>query len=455
MLISIIAAAAVLGLLVLVHEVGHFLVAKWAGVRVVRFSIGYPPRIFGFRRGETDYSIGATPFGGYVKMLGDEIGDDHPVAQDVQAYLEEIGKDLLGSAQKSSIAPPASGSEEDRLLAIARLVCTDAHGQAGATAIGLTRPLHSDEAILLEEIAAKGSVRDAFSSIGEHPPAALVRRMRERSFPSQPLFKRVAIVLAGPLANVALAPVLLTVVFLYGVPRLLPVVGQVKKDLPAERAGLKPGDHIVSINGKPIAAWDDLSSMVKSSGGSVIALTLERTDGGQKLPISAVLQAVRDNQSTVYGDTASAWIIGVTPRGDSELHRVGPLGAVERAFLETGRITSTLVVGIVRIIDGSTPARQALGGPIMIAQLAGREARAGFASIALFAVMLSIELGIINVLPVPMLDGGHLLFFLFEGVRGRPLQLRHREIAQQVGLFLLVTLMAFVIINDISRIVQG
>jgi regulator of sigma E protease len=114
-----------------------------------------------------------------------------------------------------------------------------------------------------------------------------------------------------------------------------------------------------------------------------------------------------------------------------------------------------LVEGIYKIINGSTPVRQALGGPIMIAQIAGREAHEGFASVALFSVMLSLELGIINLLPVPMLDGGHILFFLIEGVRGKPLQVRHREIAQQVGLFLLVVLMAFVIFNDISRIVQG
>jgi len=114
-----------------------------------------------------------------------------------------------------------------------------------------------------------------------------------------------------------------------------------------------------------------------------------------------------------------------------------------------------LVSGIAKIVTGATPVREALGGPIMIAQMAGQQAHEGFANIALFTVMLSLELGIINLLPVPMLDGGHLAFFVIEGVRGKPLKVRHREIAQQVGLFLLVVLMAFVIFNDISRIVQG
>jgi regulator of sigma E protease len=118
-------------------------------------------------------------------------------------------------------------------------------------------------------------------------------------------------------------------------------------------------------------------------------------------------------------------------------------------------MAETLVIGITEMIDGTTPVRQALGGPIMIAQMAGREAHAGLANVATFVVMLSLELGIINLLPVPMLDGGHLLFFIFEGVRGKPLKLRHRELALQVGLFLLVALMAFVIFNDIARIVHS
>jgi regulator of sigma E protease len=158
-------------------------------------------------------------------------------------------------------------------------------------------------------------------------------------------------------------------------------------------------------------------------------------------------------EETVYGTQAPTWVIGVTPRGDKITRSYGPLAAIRAGSVETAQLLATLCVGIAKIFEGATPVRQALGGPIMIAQMAGREAHQGFADVALFTVMLSLELGIINLLPVPLLDGGHLLFFAIEAVRGKPLKLRHREIAMQVGLFLLAVLMAFVILNDISRLV--
>jgi regulator of sigma E protease len=133
--------------------------------------------------------------------------------------------------------------------------------------------------------------------------------------------------------------------------------------------------------------------------------------------------------------------------------KLSPLRAVGAGVVETGRMAATLFIGIAKIVEGATPAREALGGPIMIAQIAGKEVHQGFADVILFVVTVSLELGVINVLPVPLLDGGHLLFFAIEAVRGEPLKLRHREIAMRVGLFLLAILMAFVILNDISRLV--
>ena len=168
-----------------------------------------------------------------------------------------------------------------------------------------------------------------------------------------------------------------------------------------------------------------------------------------------MIKPTRLDQKTIYGTNATTWVIGVQPRGDEITKRYGPLGAVKEAGETTVEMTVQMVVGIASIFSGSTPVRDALGGPIMIAQMAGQEAHRGFANLAMFTVMLSLELGIINLLPVPLLDGGHLLFFVFEGARGKPLELRYREAMLQVGLFLLVALMAFVIFNDISRIVQG
>jgi regulator of sigma E protease len=288
--------------------------------------------------------------------------------------------------------------------------------------------------------------------LAEHPPTLLIDAYCSRAFPTQSLGKRVLIVLAGPLSNIIFAPLLLTIVFMYGVPQLLPVVGKTTKDLPAAKAGLQAGDKILAVNGQPMETWADFSTAVKAGDGSPIKLEIDRPHGARS---TIVITPTRLDQKTIYGTNATTWVIGVQPSGDETVKRFGPIGAVEQAGETSVEMTVQMVVGIASIFTGSTPVRDALGGPIMIAQMAGQEAHRGFANLAMFTVMLSLELGIINLLPVPLLDGGHLLFFVFEGIKGKPLELRYREAMLQVGLFLLVALMAFVIFNDISRIVQG
>jgi regulator of sigma E protease len=202
-------------------------------------------------------------------------------------------------------------------------------------------------------------------------------------------------------------------------------------------------------------SWDDFSRTIKAGDGTPIKLEISRPDGGSSAHATIVITPTRLDQKTIYGTNATTWVIGVQPRGDEIVTRYGPFGAVKEACTTTVEMSTQMVVGISEIFAGSVPVKDALGGPIQIAQMAGKEAHQGFSSFAMFTVMLSLNLGIINLLPVPLLDGGHLLFFVFEGVRGEPLELRYREMMLQVGLFLLVALMAFVIFNDISRIVQG
>jgi len=477
MLTSIISAVVILGTLVLIHEAGHFAVAKRCGVRVLRFSIGYPPKLFGFRRGETEYAIGGTPFGGYVRMLGDEIGDELG-SSDVAVYLTEVARDLVQAAENTAVVEPelrgvvtaANGQSEvlaqtggstaplrdtaeskgERKLNDQLVALTQALGRSSDPERLMRKMLgrapRPEERDLLDEVQRRKDAAEAIKFLSEHRTPGLTRQIEKRSFPTQSLAKRFAIVLAGPAANIALAPVLLTIVFMYGVPQFLPVVGELQKGMPAAKAGLHDGDRVISIDGQPVHNWDDLSAGVKKSHGVALNIVIERSGGArQSLTITPAHVSSGDGQ----------WIIGVLPRGDSIVHREAPWVAVPHAMTETVRMSGMLIVGIVKIFTGATPVRQALGGPIMIAQMAGREARQGLANVLMFTVMLSVELGIINLLPVPMLDGGHLFFFVVEGLRGRPLKVRHREIAQQVGLFLLVMLMAFVIFNDISRIVQG
>ncbi|HKV54126.1 MAG TPA: RIP metalloprotease RseP [Candidatus Binataceae bacterium] len=473
MITSIAAAVGIFALLIVVHEAGHFFVAKRLGVRVLRFSIGYPPRIFGIRRGETDYAIGATPFGGYVRMLGDEVAEQ-PSSDTIKSYLKEIELDLVGAAKATgwlaqaassrgeltttagglspaTVDPKSADDADDRALSeiAVELAERDPDPSDDRAVAIIGRPLKTDERLLVREVSRCGSSRRAIEALAEAQPSALLEAFHFRAFPSQRLAKRFAIVLAGPFSNIIFAPILMIIVLMVGIPTLLPVVGTATRDLPAFAAGLHNGDRIVAVDGKKIGTWDELSDAVRASNGAPLQLSVSAGNGSVA---TRTVTPKRLPEQTMYGKMPT-WVIGVTPRGDKISRRYAPLDAIKAGSVQTVQMMIALCVGIARIFDGATPVRQALGGPIMIAQIAGREAHQGFADLALFTVMLSLELGIINLLPVPLLDGGHLLFFAIEGLRGKPLQLRHREIAMQVGLFLLVVLMAFVILNDISRIV--
>jgi regulator of sigma E protease len=260
-------------------------------------------------------------------------------------------------------------------------------------------------------------------------------------------------VLAGPAANILFAPIVLAFVFMIGVPVTLPVIGQILPNKPGALAGLRTGDGVVSVDGKRIDTWEELARTIRKSDGKPLQFVLRRPASSDNIVKLTLRPAQVDEETPIFGGKSKAWIIGVLPRGDETKKHESPLGALQRGVIGSWDISREIVVGIAKIIDGSTPARKALGGPIMIAQMAGKEAHQGFADVAMFTVMLSLELGIINLLPVPLLDGGHLAFFIIEGIRGKPLKLRHREVAMEVGLFLLFILMAFVILNDISRII--
>lgn len=454
MITSIIAAVVIFAVLVLVHEAGHFVVAKRLGVRVIRFSIGYPPRIWGFRRGETDYSIGATPLGGYVRMLGDEIAEE-PSASTLEGYLKEIELDLLDAARSAGGSATSGKSGDAALAALAGALAPAADGtiarDRAIAAIG--REPNPEEALILREVARAGTVERARETLCEGRSSTLIERFNQRAFPSQPLSHRIAIVLAGPLANILFAPIVLTFVFMIGVPITLPVIGQLLPDKAGAAAGLRTGDRIVSVDGAAIDSWEELSRAIRTSEGKTLSLVLQRPAGSANTLTLAVKPGKVLEEAPIFGERLPVWMIGVLPRGDQIVRHEAPWLAFWRGLVGTVNVSHDIVIGIIKIIDGSTPARKALGGPIMIAQMAGKEAHQGFADVAMFTVMLSLELGIINLLPVPLLDGGHFAFFVIEAIRGKPLKLRHREIAMEVGLFLLFLLMAFVILNDISRII--
>jgi len=356
MLASIVPAVVVLGLLIIVHEFGHFIVAKRLGVGVLRFSIGFGPRLLTKVFGGTEYALSAIPFGGYVKMVGED--------------------------------PDAEGGEVDQSV----------------------------------------------------------------SFSHQRLWKRLAIVTAGPVFNVLLAFLIFGVVFaVYGarLPSEKPIVGAVMKDMPAAAAGLKDGDRITAIDGVAVDTWEALSKLIRASGGRALALEVHR--GKDVLRLSVTPRAQPDKN--LFGEVlGTAYVIGIE-RG-MEREDVGVLSAVRMAATQTWWWTQALIVSVAKILQGKIASRD-IGGPLLIAQAAGQQWQMGLENLLHFMAVISINLGVLNLLPIPVLDGGHVLFCVIEAIRRRPLKLRHREIAQQVGLVLLMGLMVFAFYNDIARFLSG
>jgi regulator of sigma E protease len=328
------------------------LIARFFGVGVEKFSLGFGPRLIGKKVGITDYRISAIPLGGYVKMVGEE--------PDAEIDPEEI-------------------------------------------------PL---------------------------------------SFTHKHVAKRMLIVAAGPVFNILLAVIIFFGIFLSsGTFVLKPSVGSVKQGAPAFSAGLEKGDLIIAINESAINSWNEMAEIINGSKGKTIRLAVRRGDSTQNFTI-APEQVTTKN---IFGEDIQRYIIGITASGESYSKDLNLFQAFSESLLQTYRVTELMVVIIAKLITGDI-STDTLGGPIMIAQMAGDSAKAGIGSLISFIALISINLAIINLLPIPVLDGGHLLFFSIEAIKGSPVSIKVREIAQQIGLFLLILLMILVFYNDISRI---
>ena len=232
-----------------------------------------------------------------------------------------------------------------------------------------------------------------------------------------------------------------------GIPYLSTEIGTVTEGSPAAKAGIKPGDKVIAVNGHSVSGWEEMSKMIKKSGGKSIELTLER--GKELIRVSVVPEISK--VKNIFGEEIERPLIGVTAAQKSIIKKVNPVFALYYGVEHTCFLTKLFVLTVVKMIERVVPAKT-LGGPIFIAQLAGQQAREGIMSLIYFIGLISVNLAILNLLPVPVLDGGHLAFFAFEAITGKPVSMEKREIAQQVGLFLLIILMVFVFYNDISRI---
>lgn len=350
---AIVSALVGLGILIVIHELGHFLIAKISGVGVLTFSVGFGPKIWSRKVGETEYALSAFPLGGYVKMIGED--------------------------------PEVEVQEGD---------------------------MH-------------------------------------KSFSHQGLAKRTAIVAAGPLFNLLLAAVVFMWIFVaHGILVLTTTVGGVEPESPAARAGIQKGDRIVAVDGRAVNKWEELSSRIKQSDGKGLSLRLMR----DSREIEIVVQPTRREGRNVYGEPIEVWAIGVA--SEVAIDKSTPWLAAGKAFYKTGEYSLLTLVALYKMIKGEVSPRN-LGGPLLIAQMAGQQAREGLTSFFFFIAILSVNLGVLNLLPIPVLDGGHLLFFLFEWGLGRPVELKHRERAQQIGVFVLILIMIYAFYNDLTRFFEG
>jgi regulator of sigma E protease len=350
----------VLTVLVFVHELGHYWVARRNGVRIEVFSIGFGPELFGRTdRAGTRWKFSAIPLGGYVKMFGD--------------------------------------------------------ADAASTPSGAVRHMTPEE--------------------------------REVSFFHKRLGQRAAIVAAGPIANFLFAIIGLTLLFsLYGQPFTPADIGSIQPDSAAAQAGMQPGDVIVEVDGQPIERFEEVQQIVRFNQGTPLALVIQRD--GQRLPITATPQVTTITDR--MGNTHTIGLLGIG-RAGMEYRRHDPLTALWQAGRETVNLTVGTLGAVGQMIAGSRGTEE-LGGPLRIAQMSGEVAQSGVIALVWFMAILSVNLGLINLFPIPMLDGGHLLFYAVEAIRGKPLGDRAQEYGFRIGLALVLTLMVFATWNDLVHL---
>jgi regulator of sigma E protease len=367
-LLTILQFLVVLTIVVFVHEFGHFIVARWCGVTVKTFSIGFGKEIFGFtdRKG-TRWRFAWIPLGGYVKFVDDE-----------------------------NVASQPSPEALERMSAAER----------------------------------------------------------EGAFQAKPLWQRAVVVAAGPAANFLLAVMVYAAVNLtFGVRTITPTVGAVKDGMPAAAAGIKPGDVITSVDSWTVEGFEDIQRIVGINAGRPLRFGIDR--GGEKLSIEVTPEV--HEQPDTFGGTFRRGLIGISPStvaGYQEAKSVGPIEALRLGVRETYTNIAHTLQGIADIVTQRQAADQ-MGGPILMAQVTAKVAEGGIEPLLRWIAFISANIGFLNLLPIPVLDGGHLVYYAIEGVLRRPMSRRMQEIGFQIGVALVLMLMVYVNLNDLLRVWRG
>ncbi len=437
----------VLGVLIVVHELGHFIMARLAGVGVERFSVGFGPVLWRFRGKETEYCVSAIPMGGYVKMMGD---DENPL---------EGGKGATIDPRKAFNAKPLAarflivfaGPAMNFVLAVViaalmfmlvgRPVAPAQVGRVVEGGPAAQAGLQTGDRIISIDGAAVPYWEDVARVVQAAGPRAL----------------KVVVKGASGERTVDLTPTQTKRRDLFGdeqnvwelgaSPYIPATIGDTVSGDPADQAGLKSGDTVTALEGQPVMSWDDLAEKIHQRAGQPTRLEVKR--GSETLPITVTPK--KGKIPGPDGKEVEAGLVGIRPGGTTLMVRSNPLTATWEGVVWAGDVTAKTAIGLYKWASRQIPSNS-IGGPIQIATMAGEQARQGISSLALFTAVISVNLFLLNLLPVPMLDGGHLLFFACEAVLGRPLSVRKREVAQQVGFALLMLLMVFAFYNDFKRI---
>jgi regulator of sigma E protease len=444
---TIVSFVVVLGILILVHEFGHFVVARLAGVGVERFSVGFGPVLWRFRRKETEYCLSAVPLGGYVKMMGD---DENPLEGGKTAVVDPA-KAFNGKPLIARFLIVFAGPAMNCVLAIAIFALVF---------MILGRPVAP---AVVGRLVDGGPLVQAGVRVGDQIVAVDGRRIDywEDILRTVQDLRGETIQLTvrrdGTDRNVGVTPVKVKTRDLFGDEReiwdigarpfVASVIGEVLAGMPAHQAGLRSGDTVVALEGTPVPTWDDLAEAIHKRPGQVTHLEVKR--GDETLTVALTPAAVKDRGPD--GKEVEVGRIGIGPAAPTTFVRSNPVKALWDGVVRTAEVTELTAVGLYKIAVGQLDRRN-IGGPIQIAVTAGEQARQGLPSLAFFTAVISVNLFLLNLLPIPMLDGGHLLFFACEAVLGRPLSLRKREVAQQVGFVLLMLLMVYAVYNDLDRI---
>lgn len=354
MLLTIFSFIIVLGILVFIHEFGHYLAAKLSGIRVEEFAIGFGPKIVSYQRGNTLYSIRGIPLGGFCKMTGEFPPDDEMSAEEKEIYYDA--------------------------------------------------------------------------------------REKEECFDQKSVWKRLAVVFNGPFMNFVLAIFIFALIFnIFGLPVKTTnsnILGDIIPGQPAAQAGFKVGDRIYSIDGQSVKTWDELADIIHRSSDKELVVVVER-DG----------ELIELEVTPRHEESADGGVIGIAP--ELLKREVGLLESFSLGFGQSWYIFKVTVLGFFNMITGKTPAE--IGGPVMIASMIGQAAEIGISSVLNLMAVLSINLGIINLIPFPALDGGRIIFIFVELIRGRPVNPEKESFVHIIGFVLLIVLMVFLVFKDIGR----